>query len=147
MAGLTRVRKPLFTQEWVEALAPVAESGMTATIRIYELDGEPTYDPDTGQYTTPEIEHYVGKSRVQPLRSVRTALLPGNDTGVQSVQFQIPIEDGKDFDLRPRMKVLVTACVLNPVLTAYAYQIQEIVDSSNPFERTFVCAVNTETEV
>lgn len=144
MAGLTRVRHQLFSERFVEAVRPTPEAGMIAEIQVWFPVGEPVLDVDTGGYTTVKTIVYTGSARAQPLRSPRQALVPGNDTLVQSYQFQIPIDPGKTLDLRPNMRVTVTASPLNPTILDYEYVVQDIGDSSNPVERTFVCAVDNE---
>lgn len=139
--GTTR---PLFTQKWVDGLAPVAESAMVADVSIYVVDGEPSYDPDTDEWTAETTTYYSGKARVQPIRSVLTAEAPGNTSTVQGVRFQIPISAFAD-DLRPGMLVTVTSSPLNTTLTEFEYVLHGVVDSSNPFERTLEAKVNQET--
>ena len=138
----------LFTQEWVDALKDTPERGMNATVRIYDPEsGSAVYNPATGTYTTTPDVVYTGMARVQPLRSARAEGAPGNAAYTQTVQFQIPIDAGKLIDLRPKHRVEVTACDLNPQLTKFLFAVQEILDSSNPIERTFLCTVNLESVV
>ena len=119
---------------------------MPATVLIYDPDtGEATWDYTTGTWTSdPITELYNGKCRVQPIRGTSSVNQNANDTTVQSVLISIPIGIGKNLDLRPEHRARVTADVLNPTTMAYVYVMQEVVDSSNPLERTFVFRVNQE---
>ena len=60
---------------------------------------------------------------------------------MQNVQFQC---SALHLDLKPNMYVAVTECENNPVLTGYQYMIDEVIDSSNPIERTFMTHVDVE---
>jgi hypothetical protein len=138
----------LFTQAWVDALKGTPEQGMVATIELYEPNtGEALYDEETGEYVSEPTILYTGKARVQPMRSARQGGVQGNDSYSQVVQFQIPIDQGKLIDIRPKHRVKVTAAPLNPMLTKYLYAVSEVLDSSNPLERTFYATVNLETVV
>lgn len=136
--------RPLFSAQWVAGLAPVAEAAMVATIWIY-TSGPRTYDPDTDTWTTSDVTHYEGKTRVQPVRSSRDAANTGDATTLQRVRFQIPA--GSLPELRPDMRVQVTESPLNPALLSNLFVVTEMVDSSNPFEQTFEATTNNETVV
>lgn len=138
------VVRPLFTQKWVDGLKAAVESAMGAEIAIYEIVGEPSYDPDTDEWNPTTQTYYTGKARIQPIRSVLTAEAPGNTSTVQGIRFQIPIDAFAD-DLRPGMLVDVTASPLNTTLLEFEYVLSGVVDSSNPFERTLEAKVNQET--
>lgn len=138
----------LFTQAWVNAIKGTPEKGMTATIKLYDPTiTDAVYDPATNTYVNTTEPLYEGKARVQPLRSSRQINQAGNPSYGQVVQFQIPIDEGKLLDIRPRHRVEVTACDLNPALMNFLYAVHEVMDSSNPVERTFVCTVNLETVI
>lgn len=142
--GLSSGPRPLFSSRWVAGLAPVAEAAQTATVRVF-TPGPRTYDPDTDTWTSPDVEHYVGKARVQPVRSATDVRKTGDSTTIQRVRVQIPV--GSVPQIRPDMQMRVTQCVLNPALLTYQFVVVEIVDSSNPVEQTFEATVNTETVV
>lgn len=143
--ALNRGGRPLFSARWVEGLAPVAEAGMVATIRVYRTDGEPIYDPDEDEWLEDVTEFYSGKARVQPVRSSREVRNTGDSTYVQRTRFQVPV--GSIPDIRPDMLVRVTDSPHNRSLEADVFVVVETTDSSNPFEQTFECTTNIETEV
>jgi len=140
--------EPLFSQAWVDALKATPEAGMVSTIKVYDPNtGAAVYDPVTGTYVTVPTILYTGKARVQPIRGARATAVAGNDTFTQMVLVSIPIDAGKLLDLRPRHRMQVTAAPLNPTLTMYLFAVQEVLDSTNPIERTFYCTTNLETVV
>lgn len=133
--------RPLFDQRWVDRLSPSVETSMVASVQFYDPNsGTATYDPVTGTYTTTPTVVYSGKARVQPVRSASDAA----DTTVQSVLVSIPIAVGKTLDLRPYHRGKVTSSPLNPTLLNFVYVVKEVMDSSNPLERTFYFTVDQE---
>lgn len=144
--ALSATRRPLFSQRWVDGLAPIAESAMSAIIRVFIPGQGRVYDVDTDTWTnTPDTVLYTGPARVQPIRSAREARATGDSTTVQSIRFQVPVSSG--LTVRPDTQVRVTACTLSPALLTYQYVIRDTAESSNPFEITFEATVNNETVV
>lgn len=131
----------IFTQAWVDALKHVPENAMAAKIRVYSIVDE-VYDPELNKYVVEEETHYEGKARVQPFRMEVQTYQPGNPTSIQNVRIQIPVDD--NFDVRMGMKVRVSDAPLNNVLEEYVFEVSGVMDSSNPFERTFNCQVDQE---
>lgn len=134
---------PVFTQRWVDGLKGVPQSGMAAEVEMYVL-GDRVYNEATNQYDYEKTVLYSGKARVQPLRSATPRIMPNNTTSVQTVLISLPIDAVKAEDIRPSVQVRVRKADLNPSLLKYQYVIKEIVDSSNPLERTFLTEVNQE---
>ena len=131
----------IFTPEWIAMLAPTAEAAMAADIKVYVV-GDREYNPEDHEYTVEETTYYTGKARIQPIRMEVQTHLTGNPTSIQNIRVQIPIAD--NFDIRMGMKMRVTKAPLNPVLKNYIYEISKVMDSSNPFERTFQCQIDQE---
>lgn len=145
IAGWSRTN--IFSPAWVEALAPVPKSGMTADIMIYYCEAPTTYDSVTGKYvySRESVETiYEGKARVQPLRMARNVPNNAGDTLVQAVRFQI---GDMSVVLRPEYRVRVVSAPLNPSLEKFEYIIQGLMNSSNPFELTFETQVDTEVQL
>lgn len=140
---LTPTPPNVFTQAWVDGLKHAPEAGMAATVDIYTL-GDKVYNPATNQYEFTKTFLYQGKARVQPLRSATPRIMPNNTTSVQTVLISLPIDAVKTEDIRPSVQVRVTSAPLNPSLLMYQYVVKEIVDSSNPLERTILTEVNQE---
>lgn len=139
--------RPLFSQRWVDALAPAAGASMIATIVITDPNASTsTYNATTDTWTLHTVTVYTGKARVQPKSIARLKNVPGDTTYLKRVLFSIPIAN-KSLDLREALQVRVTVSPLNPALMTYLFIIDEVVDSSNPFERTFYGSVDVETVV
>lgn len=119
---------------------------MPATVQMYDPEmSDSVWDYDTSSWVDePLVLLYDGKCRVQPIRGTSSVNQNSNDSTVQSVLISIPIGVGKTLDLRPKHRARVTSAPLNPTVTKYVYVMQEVVDSSNPLERTFVFRVNQE---
>ena len=139
----------IFTQEWVDRLAPVPKLAYAATVKVFDPNtGDLVFVPGTDgeppRYTGDHTTIYAGPARVQPLRQGVLQVNNADDTVVQSVLVSIT---GASLDIRPKHRMTVTSAPLNPVLKAYEYVVHEVMDSSNPIERTVLCKVDTEVEV
>lgn len=144
--GLRSHSKDLFSQAWVDSLRGAPESAMDASVRLYWPSTEMVYDEETNDYTSgPDEVLYEGKARVQPLRTASRVESPGNDTTVQGVLVSIPIAT-RTVDFRAQMSGRVLSAPLNPSLVGYAYVLREIMDSSNPIEKTLIFVVDQEKE-
>jgi hypothetical protein len=140
---MPREPRPIFTERWQEGLSAVAKTGMPATLRLFRL-GERVYDPATNTYVDTTETLYTGKARVQPLRSSRFEPAPMDSAYWQTVLISIPIEDAQGVDFRVADQARVTEAPLNEALLKYQFAVNEIIDSSNPFERTLLCSVDLE---
>jgi len=136
--------RPLFSLEWQARHAKQVERAMVAEIAIYEVVGEPVYNTVTDTWSATTTTWYIGKARVQPISSSFRAEVPGNDTSVQKTLFSIPVAQIA-LELRPALLVSVTASPLNTSLLAYSFVLSEVLDSSNPLEKTLYCTSNLET--
>ena len=142
-------RSNYFNDAWKQKIAPILENYMSgADIEIY-LPGVSTgtMNWDTGKmtYSGSEVKIYDGPARVQPRRVAQEKANNSSDTTVQVVQFQVALApDATPLDIRPKHRVRVTECGLNPVLTKYDYVVYEVTDSSNPLEQTFWARVDQE---
>lgn len=133
----------IFTQGMVDAMRPSVTSVMAAEGRIYRAERGP-YDPETNDFPLTYIYDITSKMRVQPLRSATPRIIPNNTTDVQTVLVSVPIGALGTTDVRTGDQVRVTSAPLNPVLTKYTYIVFEIMDSSNPLERTLLCRMDEE---
>lgn len=149
--ALSTSPRALFSQEWVDGLKQVPQSAMVATVQFYDPNtGTAVYDPVENEYTT--VPTVIGPSsipaRVQPIRSAsQKNSATANDTSVQTVLVSIPIDAGREIDLRPRHRGKVLTSPLLPLLANFVYVVQEVLDSSNPIERTFYFSVDQEAKV
>lgn len=143
--GLNYRPVTLFNPAWVEALRGAPESGMASTVLIYDPNvSESIYDPDTDTWNDVQEPIWTGPARVQPLRSANNKDQPGNETTVQTVLVSIPISTNTE-NFRAGLQLDVLTAPLNPSLLTYQFVLQEIVDSSNPLERTLMFTVDQET--
>lgn len=151
---MPRAPRPIFTQRWQDGLARSVETAMPAVVRIFTV-GESVYVPEENDYAIETVTLYgptegvpgSGKARVQPLRSSRYEIQPMDSTYVQTILISIPIGEAQGVDFRPGNQARVLESPLNTINTDYQYVLNEIVDSSNPFERTLLFTVNLETAV
>lgn len=126
-----------FTQEWVELHRQVPESAMIGRVQVFDPKlSESVYDPITNDYTDVKAIIVEDKARIQPIRSASLKPSQGNDTSVQTVLFSIPIAH-KALALKPWYQVNILASPLNPSLVGVTCVLNEVLDSSNPIERTF----------
>jgi hypothetical protein len=145
--GLKSNSSQLFTQAWVDSLKGAPESAMVAEVLITNPNSSTrVYDPDTDEWNDVSTIVYTGKARVQPLRSAAEKAALGNETTVQTVLVSVPIAT-RTVNFRPGMMLEVLTAALNPSLETYQFVLVEIVDSSNPFERTLMFQLNQETVV
>jgi hypothetical protein len=147
---MPRPMRPLFTQRWQDGLAPAMRSAMTATLRLFRV-GTPVYIPETNSYTDASVALYGGTEgapgRVQPLRSSRFEPAPMDASYWQTVLISVPIQDVQAVDFRPGDQARVLESPLNFAIEDYQYVVTEIIDSSNPLERTLLCSVSLEVAV
>lgn len=137
-------RPALFSPEWQASLKSVPEQAMIAEVEIINPKAsQGTYDPVTGQWTSGAVPLYAGKARVQPLRSASRASVPGASTTTQTILISLPVETlSIPFEVGHVLRA--TASILNSDLLRYQYRIKELMDSSNPIERTIMCEVDQE---
>lgn len=148
--ALNRVlNKQIFTQEWVDGLSPISTISANCEIVINHPNGEPVYDPATNSYVQPTDALYSGIARAQTVESEILKDVPGDATSVRNVQFQIPIGALQGITtLTPDTDyVKITVCDLNPTLTHFKYVVSNVLDSGNPFEYTFMTAVDQEVRI
>jgi hypothetical protein len=144
--GLNYLSHELFNPRWVASLRGAPESAMVAEVQVFVPGtAEAMYDPELDLWDRTDVALYQGKARVQPLRAAASRVEPGNETQVQNVLVSIPVDE--DVDIRPGQRMRVITSPLNLWLTKYQYVVSEIMDSSNPIERTFMCTVDQETVV
>lgn len=139
-----RAARPIFTAEWQAGGARAVGTAMPATLRLFRKNPERIYDPETNTYIDDPIELYEGKGRVQPLRSSRFEPAPMDSAYWQTVLLSVPIAPVLTVDFRVADQARVLVSPLNPAILKYQYMVNEIIDSSNPFERTLLCTVSLE---
>lgn len=133
--------RTLFTTKWQTGLRPVPESAMRGKIAVYTRTV--TYSNNVPVV----VKAYVygdaagAKARIQPLGQVTKDKDVGDTLYTQRILFSVPIAN---LGLRPEtMFVDVIDGGLNPELVGPVFQLKEVLDSSNPIERTFIAEVDT----
>jgi hypothetical protein len=78
---------------------------------------------------------------VQQLNSVSETAENYNPTFLKTVRVQIA---ASAVDIRPNDRMRVTACATNTTLTKFIYVVTDVLNSSNAWEKTLLCRVDTE---
>lgn len=137
---------------WLSHNQAVGYALQLATVRIYNpASGEQTYDPATNTFSGNSTDLYIGPARVQPVSTPTDTSESYNPTTLQSVRVVLPL--GKNSlegsagvvpDIRPNDKLVVTSSPYNDALEKFSYMVIGVMNSSNAWERTLMCRVDTE---
>jgi len=126
-----------------------------AQIEIYTALGDAdTYNPTTNSWSGSTTTIWKGKARIQPSGiSSTTSTVVGqeyNPTTEQHLTVQISFGRNQVAgntnvpDIRPNQRMRVTSSPVDGQLTKFIYIITNVLNSSNPWERTFACKVDIE---
>lgn len=137
---------------WLTHNQAVVRGLQLAQIEIYNpSDSTQTYDPVTNAWTGDATEVYTGRARVQSLTSVNLTGEGYNKTEIKTVRVQISynkntLEGATEAmpDIRPNYKMRVTSSPYNETLTKFIFIVTDVLNSSNSWERTLLCKVDTE---
>lgn len=122
----------------------VPESAMIGRVEVFDPNlSESVYDPITNDYTDVKAIILADKARIQPIRSTAIKPSQGDDTSIQTVLFSVPITH-KAVVFKPWYQVTILEAPLNPSLVGVTCVLSEVLDSSNPIERTFHGVYNLE---
>jgi hypothetical protein len=117
---------------------------MLAQVEIYDADfSDRAYNAVTNTWSGTAINLYTGKARIQPLTNVSDEASEYNPSVLQSVRVQIPLTSSTP-DIRPNHRLKVTSAPENPALEDFLYIVMGVLNSSNAWERTLMCRVDTE---
>jgi hypothetical protein len=146
--------RPSLHPKWFTHNRGVARGANLTSIVIYSASSEPqTYDAITNTWTGSATPIWQGRARVQVTgSSISTNIADStyNPTTVQHIQFQIPfganeLAPGAGIaDIRPNDIVRVIASPIDDNMTKFVYIVTNVLNSSNPWERTIICRVDTE---
>jgi hypothetical protein len=125
---------------------------MLASVQIFNpASGSQEYDAETNTWSGNTTQLYEGRARIQPINAINEVSDSYNPTYIKTVRVQIAynknaLEDGINPmpDIRPNDKMLVTDSPYNEALTKFIYVITDVLNSSNSWERTLVCRVDSE---
>lgn len=130
---------------WLTHNRGVLRALQLATVDIYSpASGSQTYDEVTNTWTGTTTPLYTGPARVQPVNAVNEVADNYNPTFIKTVRVQIEARQEGMADIRPNDRMRVTACATNKSLENFIYIITDVMNSSNPWERTLLCKVDTE---
>lgn len=137
---------------WLTHNQPVGYALQLATVRVYNpATGEQQYNASTNTFTGSTVDLYVGPARIQPVASVTETTLEYNPTTIQNVRMILPygknqLEDSNGVipDIRPNDRVVVSDSPYNENLEKFIYVVIGVLNSSNAWERTLLCRVDTE---
>jgi hypothetical protein len=137
---------------WLTHNQPVGYALQLATVDIYNpASGEQEYDAESNTWTGTTTPLYTGPARIQPVASVTETSLEYNPTTIQNVRVILPygkntLEDSEGVvpDIRPNDRIRVTASPYNTNLEKFIYVVIGVLNSSNAWERTLLCRVDTE---
>ena len=137
---------------WLTHNQSVGYALQLATVDIYNpASGEQEYDAETNTWTGTTTPLYLGPARIQPVASVTETTLEYNPTTIQNVRVILPYgkntldgSQGEVPDIRPNDRIRVTSSPYNTNLEKFIYVVIGVLNSSNAWERTLLCRVDTE---
>lgn len=123
-----------------------------ATVEIYnQASGSQVYDAETNSWSGSTVVLYQGPARVQPINSVSETAENYNPTFIKTVRVQVPYNKNTVVgaadevpDFRPNDRMIVSSAAYNESLTKFIYTVTDVLNSSNAWERTLLCRVDTE---
>lgn len=138
--------------KWPTHNRPVGYGLMLASVQIYNPASiSQEYDPETNTWSGTTTPLYEGKARIQPVNAVNEVNDAYNPTFIKTVRVQIAynkntLEGGTNPmpDIRPNDRMLVTDAPYNETLEKFVYVVTDVLNSSNSWERTLLCRVDTE---
>lgn len=137
---------------WAAKNQTVLHGFEQAQIEVYKPNtGSQTYDPITNTYSGANTPIWVGPARIQGMQNHGNDAVPYNPGIFQSVKMQISHgrnkatdSNGKIPEIRTNYIVRVTSAPYDESLLQYMFVITSVINSSNAWERTFQCRVETE---
>lgn len=130
---------------WLTHNRGVLRALQLATVEVFNpASGDQVYDANTNTWSGTTTTLYTGRARIQQLNSVSETAENFNPTFIKTVRVQIDAADSDSLDIRPNDRMRVTACDSNVMLTRFVYIVTDVMNSSNPWERTLLCKVDTE---
>ncbi len=137
---------------WLTHNRGVVRALQLAEVEIYNPgDTSQAYDAETNTWSTTAVELYTGRARVQPVNSVNESGDTLNASFIKTVRVQIAYNKNEISgatevmpDIRPNHKMRITSSPYNETLTKFIYVVTDVLNSSNAWERTLLCKVDTE---
>lgn len=136
--------------KWFSHSAPASYGLQVATVRIFNKNtSSNVYNPLTNTWSGTDTDLYIGPARIQQLTSVSEAGEDFNPTTLQNVRVVLPynkntLNDGEMPDIRPNHFLRVNESPYNDSLESFLFEVIGVLNSSNAWERTIICRVNSE---
>jgi hypothetical protein len=137
---------------WIFHNRSVALALHLANVSIYnEASSDQQYDPLTNTWTGSKAIKWEGKARIQPIGGATGGGDVYNPTMFQGVRVQLAYGRNEltgvtdtmpDFRMNDRM--IVTSAPFNAELEKFIFTVTGVLNSSNPWEKTLLCVVDTE---
>lgn len=123
-----------------------------AEVEIYNpATGSQTYNPVTNDFTGSKTAIYTGRARIQPTTAATDLASDYNPTALKMVRVQVSYGRNELVgateempDIRPNDRMIVTSAPYNTSLEKFLYTVMDVLNSSNSWERTLVCRVDSE---
>lgn len=146
--------RPSLDPRWSYHNRSVAKSFMNSVVSIYHQGLAGTeYNAVTGEWTSAASVIWSGKARIQPVSTAKDVAVMTNDSAIKKVRIQIDFagntvvgSNGQMVDIRPGDYLLVTSSPTDPLLANFIYVVQDVLNSSSPWQRTLMCEVNLEAD-
>ena len=137
---------------WLTHNRGVLRALQLADVEIYSPgDTSNAYDAATNTWTSTATEVYTGRARVQAVNAANESGNNFNPSFTKTVRVQISYNKNEITgateampDIRPNHKMRITAAPYDETLTKFIYVVTDVLNSSNSWERTLLCKVDTE---
>lgn len=137
---------------WVSHNRAVGYALQLASVDVFNQSStSKEYDPVTNTWSGTNVSLYSGPARIQPVNTVSETVDNYNPTFLKTVRVVIPYgkntvagSDGVVPDIRPNDRMTVSSSPHNETLEKFIYTVTDVLNSSNAWERTLLCRVDTE---
>lgn len=128
------------------------EALFLTSVQIYNPDtSQQEYDPETNTWSGDKTILWEGNARIQPVGAAGDTGDTYNPTLFQTIKVQFSRTNNQltgagteTPDFRPGHRMIVTDAVYNQNLKGFIYSVTGVMSSSNPWEVTLLCRVDTE---
>ncbi len=123
-----------------------------ATVEVFNpASSSQVYDAVNNTWTGDATTIYTGPARIQPVGSPSETSNAYDPAFVKTIRVQLPYNKntavGQDVqmpDIRPNHRLKVVTSSYEESLTKFVYIVTDVLNSSNAWERTLLCKVDSE---
>lgn len=123
-----------------------------ATVEVYNpASSSQIYDALTNTWTGETTTIYSGPARIQPVGSSSETSNTYDPAFVKTIRVQLPYnkntvtsQDNEMPDIRPNYRLKVISSQYEESLPKFIYVVTDVLNSSNAWERTLLCKVDSE---